>query len=109
MKYAAFLGVRFEPEWYEMDPAEREAFEAEHIFPVLSKHSEYLHIRPFRAAGLGGPHTNFFLVHFAEVPEYHQLIEDLLERPLLSRRLATITDSFIGIEAASYAEKETEA
>ncbi|MFE5809604.1 hypothetical protein OG444_06005 [Streptomyces sp. NBC_01232] len=98
MKYTAFLGVRFEPEWFLMDPAERDGFESEHVFPILGKHAQFLHIRPFRAAAFGARHTNFFLVHFDEVPAYNGLVEELRESPLMARRFVTITDNFIGME-----------
>ncbi|MFI6490852.1 darcynin family protein [Streptomyces sp. NPDC050564] len=109
MKYTAFLGVRFEPEWFLMDSAEREKFESEHVFPILAKHAQFLTIRPFRASAFSSRHTNFFLVHFDDIPSYDSLIEEMRARPLMANRYATITDNFIGIEAAHYTEGEEKA
>ncbi|MEU9987632.1 darcynin family protein [Streptomyces sp. NPDC048045] len=109
MKYTAFLGVRFEPEWFLMDSAEREKFEAEHVFPILANHAQFLQIRPFRASAFSSRHTNFFLVHFDDIPSYNSLIEEMRARPLMANRFATITDNFIGIEAAHYTEGAEEA
>ena len=106
MKYTAFLGVRFEPEWFVMSPSERDAFEAEHLFPILGKHAQFLQIRPFRASAFTTRHTNFFLVQFDAVDDYSSLIESLSESPLMSRRYVTITDNHIGIEEKYHADRD---
>ncbi|MEU5977723.1 darcynin family protein [Streptomyces sp. NPDC047315] len=98
MKYTAFLGVRFEPEWFLLEPAERDRFEAENVFPILGKHAATLDIRPFRASGFSTRHTDFFLVGFDDVAQYHAFVEDLRESPLAARRYVTVTDNAIGIE-----------
>ncbi|MEU5050177.1 darcynin family protein [Streptomyces sp. NPDC021096] len=106
MHYTAFLGVRFEPEWFLKSRAEREEFEAKHLFPVIGKHAQVLQIQPFRAAAFSARLSNFFLVHFDDVTAYNDLVEELHECPLMAERFAVITDNVIGMQGTYYADRE---
>jgi hypothetical protein len=104
MKYAAFLGVRFEPEWFALDPAERDEIESLSIPPVMGRFAGDVEVRPYRSAAFAADTNSFFLVFFADPEVYTSFVEALLETPVITRRLVTITATSVGVEQAQPAE-----
>lgn len=105
MKYAAFLGVRFEPEWFALDPTERDEIESRSIPPVMGRFAAHVDVRPYRSAAFAADTNSFFLVFFDDAEVYTSFVEALLETPVLTRRLVTVTSTFVGVEQVQQAEQ----
>ncbi|MFB7111120.1 darcynin family protein [Streptomyces sp. NPDC056291] len=107
MDYGIFIGYTFTPAWLALSGKEREAFQAEHIAPVIAKYADRLSVQHYDAEAFSAHPTDFAFVRTADLRAYYFFIEELRDSPLFSQGYARIDTIHVGM-ADGYRQFEEE-
>ncbi|MGY1809310.1 darcynin family protein [Blastococcus sp. SYSU D00669] len=92
--------VTLGPAWLRMSRAEREAFNDQHVAPVLARYAGRVGMRHVDVEAFTGRCSDVLVFTTGDLAEFASLWDDLRDTPLFALPLLTVDDVLVGLDAA---------
>ena len=97
MKYGIFLGYTFTTAWLAKDWQEREAFQTEHVNPLIAKYADRISVQHYDAEAFSTDPTDFAFLTTDDLTAYYYFMEELRDSPLFTQGYATLRVIHVGL------------
>lgn len=81
--YTAILMYSFTPAWLALTRENRNAYQAEHVQPILAAHADTVAIHMCDAEAFSATHSDFLLAHSRHIDHLLELADAIRESPLV--------------------------
>lgn len=97
--YTVLVLVTLRPAWLQMGRSEREAFNAQHLAPVLARYAGRVAMRHVDVEAFTGRCSDVLIFRIREPADFHAFWDDLRDTPLFAQPLLDVQDVLFGIDA----------
>lgn len=107
MKFTAVMVVDYKTSWYQLSLQDRTEFEHAHVFPAIGGFVKAGgEVTPVRAIRYGHESESFFVMRFAEMEDYLNLVRELRSSRLITEGFAEIAFETVGLNEAYFADRD---
>lgn len=95
--YNIVMCYTYSNEWLQKAPAERRAYEGEHIFPIFIRYGDRIKRASFDAEAFTTSFSDFMILETEDLGAYYFMMEELRASPMVAKGYVTVSNVIIGI------------
>lgn len=98
MKFTVVMKMDYSTKWLKLSRNERNAFNEEHVFPILGKYGKHIEFRFFDSECFAADYSDFAILNVSDMKKFYYFMEELRDSALIAEDYMVVKEYMVGVE-----------